>query len=113
MLNESGVTQNVVIAGAPLNQLAPVVIEFQQSATVTGSVNFTTNGATGAGGAGGVTRFLNTSDAGNATFTTNGTAMHGAYGGGTTEFHGSSTAGNGNFTTNGAASGPGGTGARV
>ncbi len=135
--NSSGLMQNFVAAAGNDGRVGE--IRFTNSATAGSQTAVTNKGGLVGGGFGGMTQFLDSSDAGNATFTTTGgaarnanggltqffdssTARNGVFttsggtagtGGGETQFLGHSTAGNGNFTNNGGAVGAGSGGATV
>jgi len=98
--NNSGITQNFV---SGINQGR---ITFTNSATAGSMTSFTNNGSTVSGQSGGVTRFVNTSNAGSAMITSNGGTISGAFGG-ITEFFDSSDAGSATLIAN-AGTGSGG-----
>lgn len=76
------------------------VIRFANSASAGFNTTFTTNGSAVSGAFGGMTEFFKTSNAGSGTFISNGGAVSGA-GSGVTLFFNNSSAGNGTFTDNG------------
>jgi outer membrane autotransporter protein len=108
--NNSGITQNFVTSSGSSNPKffePPGIIVFSNSATAGSNVTITNNGGVGTFGTGGITGFLDTSTAGNATITNNGGTRGGS--GGITAFGDSSTAANATITNNGGArSGAGG-----
>jgi autotransporter-associated beta strand protein len=95
--NDSGITQNFVIAGGSATY---GTISFANSATAGSLTNFTCNGGVTDGGFGGVLVFQGTATAGTADFVANGSTVNGG-GNATIAFFDSSSAGGGTFTTYG------------
>ena len=108
--NNSGITQNVVAAGAVDDTAFSGGILFTNTATAGSLTAFTTNGGAVSGGFGGAVVFRHNSTAGDGTFTNNGAAVSGAEGG-VTIFAGSSSAGSATLIANGGSNG--GTGGAI
>jgi autotransporter-associated beta strand protein len=103
--NNSGITQNFVTAvDGGANTVGQIV--FANSATAGNLTAFTNDGGASNSAIpnGGSTSFLDTSTAGNGTFTNNGGSVFGAFGG-FTEFTDTSTAGNAILIANGGVAG--------
>src|SRR5208282_980772 len=102
IVNNSGATQRINDNGAIGGEISvtPGLTEFFNTSTA-GNAAITNNGSAFSGGFGGSTGFFNTSTAGNATITNNGSAFSGGFG--LTEFFNTSTAGNAAITNNGSA----------
>ena len=99
--NNSGATQNFVVApsGGNFNALA---LLFRNSATAGNGTLFTTNGGTNFADGPGWIGFNDSSSAGSGTFTNNGpTTASITFGGGVTLFQNSATAASGTFINNG------------
>ena len=105
IVNNSGATQRINDNGAIGGEISvtPGLTEFFNTSTA-GNAAITNNGSAFSGGFGGSTGFFNTSTAGNATITNNGSAFSGGFGG-STGFFNTSTAGNATIITNGGTGG--------
>src|SRR5208282_1946645 len=103
IVNNSGATQRINDNGAIGGEISvtPGLTEFFNTSTA-GNAAITNNGSAFSGGFGGFTGFFNTSTAGNAAITNNGSAFSGGFGG-STGFFNTSTAGNAAITNNGSA----------
>ncbi len=102
LTNNSGVTQNLIVAGdASAND---GFISFFNSASAGSGTRFTANGATVSGGGVGIVLFSNNAGAGSGSFINSGGVTNNAFGG-VTAFRDNSGAANGSFTNHGGAVG--------